>query len=146
MVDGYNILGMKRFAYILVAVSALVLIGSCSKDKSLNIVGEWKLDDISVITKGETYDITVYLKFSEDDSFEIYQQLQEGRYQHYTGTYTLKGKTLKGQYLDGTVFGSDSYSVALSETSLKLTAVSGEVTTYVTASIPDSVKSNAVEK
>ena len=117
---------------------------ACSKEDK-DICGEWHLSDISVVTKAqEPYDISVYLAFSKNGSFDLYQKLQDGKYVHYTGKWEMADGQLYGYYTDGTPWGAGSYGVSLSSKTLKLTANNGlgEVTTYKREKIPSSVKEN----
>ena len=81
---------IKKLVYLFIAMASAAMISvACSKEKKIgtdDVFGQWKLEDVSAIsTKGETYGITVYLEFTSPDRFDIWQQLQEGRYRHYNG-------------------------------------------------------------
>ena len=148
MADGCNMMKIKIMKKILLIVLSMLSLAACSKKDKVDVTGEWKLDDISVVTKaGETYGLNVYLVLDLDGSFHIYQQLQAGRYYHYFGTYTKKNSIIQGVYADGKLWGSESYKVSASGSQLKLQALdgTGEVTTYVKAKVPEDVKSNAIE-
>ena len=134
---------MKLWKMMMAAALALV-VSACSKEDN-DICGEWHLSDISVVTKAqEPYDISVYLAFSKNGSFDLYQKLQDGKYVHYTGKWEMADGQLYGYYTDGTPWGAGSYGVSLSSKTLKLTANNGlgEVTTYKREKIPSSVKEN----
>lgn len=134
---------MKLWKIMMAAALALV-VSACSKEDN-DICGEWHLSDISVVTKAqEPYDISVYLAFSKNGSFDLYQKLQDGKYVHYTGKWEMADSQLYGYYTDGTPWGAGSYGVSLSSKTLKLTANNGlgEVTTYKREKIPSSVKEN----
>ena len=134
---------MKLWKILMAAALALVM-SACSKEDK-DICGEWHLSDISVVTKAqEPYDISVYLAFSKNGSFDLYQKLQDGKYVHYTGKWEMADGQLYGYYTDGTPWGAGSYGVSLSSKTLKLTANNGlgEVTTYKREKIPSSVKEN----
>ena len=47
---------MKIWKFAVLMVTALALLAGCNKkDKDINVVGSWKLDDISAVTKaGQT--------------------------------------------------------------------------------------------
>ena len=84
--------------------------------------------------------MNVYVSFTQDGKFELYQQLGTGWYQYHSGTWTLSGTTLSGQYPTGKAWGS-SYTVTQSGNTLTLTTPSGnETDTYTKTTIPDSVK------
>ena len=126
------------------AAALALVVSACSKEDN-DICGEWHLSDISVVTKAqEPYDISVYLAFSKNGSFDLYQKLQDGKYVHYTGKWEMADGQLYGYYTDGTPWGAGSYGVSLSSKTLKLTANNGlgEVTTYKREKIPSSVKEN----
>lgn len=134
---------MKLWKIMMAAAMALV-VSACSKEDN-DICGEWHLSDISVVTKAqEPYDISVYLAFSKNGNFDLYQKLQDGKYVHYTGKWEMADGQLYGYYTDGTPWGAGSYGVSLSSKTLKLTANNGlgEVTTYKREIIPSSVKEN----
>ena len=134
---------MKLWKILMAAALAFVMSACPKEDK--DICGEWHLSDISVVTKAqEPYDISVYLAFSKDGNFDLYQKLQDGKYVHYTGKWEMADGQLYGYYTDGTPWGAGSYGVSLSSKTLKLTANNGlgEVTTYKREKIPSSVKEN----
>ncbi len=67
------------------AAALALVMSACSKEDK-DICGEWHLSDISVVTKAqEPYDISVYLAFSKDGNFDLYQKLQDGKYVHIQG-------------------------------------------------------------
>lgn len=123
---------------------ALSLSGCKKEAKPLNITGEWNLTKIetrSTTLGGQTVD--VYISFTSDNKFELYQMLGTGRYKKHSGTWTLTDKVLNGKYANGSSWGS-SYEVAVDANSLTLTSTSsGEVDTYKKTTIPSSVKDEA---
>lgn len=138
---------------LMMAVAAILCLAGCSKKSDGNtVVGEWHLTDISPVTKSEEpYGVSVYLSFSDNGSFDIYQKLQEGRYKHFSGTWEMNKNTLYGYYEDGTTWGGGSYDVEFVssqlDSPLKMTLTagngSGEVTTYERGKIPSDVKNSA---
>ena len=140
---------MIGFKNMIVALAALVVLTACGgskEEKPLDITGEWNL--VNVQTKAATLGgqtVDVYISFSSDKSFTMYQMIGAGRYHKYSGTYLLDGTTLSGKYSDGKQWGS-SYEVELSssDSQLTLTSGSGEVDTYKKASIPSDVIDNAI--
>ncbi len=138
-VSRYNPLGLTgMILFVLMSVS-------CSKEKMPDITGEWKLDNISTVTKGNTYGINVYLEFDQDGTFSIWQQRQEGLYEYYHGEWASKDNVINGTYDDGKPWGSGSYKAAIKKGNLTLTAQNGtgEVTIYIKTSIPEEVKDSA---
>lgn len=124
---------------------------SCSGSKSeasLDIVGEWRLSDVStkVAVIGEE-NVDVYLSFSKDKKFTMYQMVGQGRYRCSRGTWGLGGDMLNGVYDDGTAWGS-SYEVSLSSDKAQLVLVSvgtiRESDTYIRTDIPQGVIDNAI--
>ena len=78
----------------MMAAALALVMSACSKEDK-DICGEWHLSDISVVTKAqEPYDISVYLAFSKDGNFDLYQKLQDGKYVHYTGKWEMADITL----------------------------------------------------
>lgn len=137
---------MIKLKNIVLAFAVLAAVVSCGKkgEKSLDITGEWNLTRVE--TKATTIgdqSVDVYVSFASDNTFEIYQMLGTGRYRKFSGTWTLTEKTLDGKYSDGTLWGS-TYEVEIAEDVMTLSSASGEVSTYIKSSIPDSVKSNAI--
>ena len=73
--------------------------------------------------------------------------LGEGRYRHYTGSWSIEGDVLSGTYADGSAWGS-SYKMSFSgKDSMVLTAQnsSEEAMTYSRESIPSEVKDGCIE-
>ncbi len=139
-------IGLKN---MLLALTGLVVFAACGgskEEKPLDITGEWNL--VNVQTRSATLGdqtVDVYISFSVDKSFTMYQMIGTGRYRKYSGTWILSGTTLSGKYSDGKQWGS-SYEVELSssDTRLTLTSDSGEVDTYQKASIPTDVTGKAI--
>ncbi len=139
-------IGLKNMIAALAVLVAFAACGGDKDEKPLDITGEWNLVDVQ--TKSATLGdqtVDVYISFSVDKSFTMYQMIGTGRYRKYSGTWILSGTTLTGKYSDGKQWGS-SYEVELSssDTRLTLTSDSGEVDTYQKASIPADVTGNAI--
>ena len=138
---------MKKIIYIIAA--ALCLLTSCKKELTLEekIVGDWHCTAKSV--KAE-----IYVTFTAEKTFALYQQIGEGSYRVYNGTWSIDGTTLRGQYNDGSSWAT-SYEVASTDdNTLSLTAegitetysrVSGGIPEEVLASCVTVVKSKGVE-
>ena len=139
-------IGFKNMIVALAALVAFTACGGSKEEQPVDITGEWNLVNVqtkSATLGGQTVD--VYISFSSDRSFTMYQMIGAGRYHKYSGTYLLDGTTLSGKYSDGKQWGS-SYEVELSssDSQLILTSGSGEVDTYKKASIPSDVIDNAI--
>lgn len=147
---------MKRILNILAAVICLTgMVTSCEKAPKLDvgIVGEWQLSEM---TGYEVSNLpTVYIEFTAEKSFVIYQKVGEvTRFKKYGGTYTIAELLLTGVYDDGDDWGS-AYRASLEADGsvLVLTAVEldkagvvvseGEVTKYVRASLSQEEKDAA---
>lgn len=138
---------MKKILGLLVLVLTLTFVG-CGGDskerpsEGVNVEGEWQLVDIILNTKsatigGET--VSVYVSFAKGGSFKLWQQLGEGRYRSYTGTWVLTEDTLGGTYSDGKPWGS-TYTVSVDGDELTM-ETAAETFTYSRCVIPDSIKS-----
>ena len=130
---------MKKILYIMAA--ALVAAVSCQKDGDLvleQISGEWHY---SATESGVAED--VYVAFSEDGTFEIYQKIGEGPYWYSTGDYKLDAESmvLSGVYTDRYPW-KYTYKVSVSDKTLTMTAVEqdGHSVTYARESIPVQVR------
>lgn len=130
---------MKKILYIMAA--ALVAAVSCQKDGDLvleQISGEWHY---SATESGVAED--VYVAFSEDGTFEIYQKIGEGPYWYSTGEYKLDAESmvLSGVYTDRYPW-KYTYKVSVSDKTLTMTAVEqdGHSVTYARESIPVQVR------
>ena len=124
---------------ILLAVLALPSFTACSDQNEGNsiLVGEW------CYSEG---DVEVYMAFSKNGKFELYQKMGEEfiRY-YYTGTYEFDGEILTGMYTGYIPFAHD-YKVSRSGDKLTLTSVSEPdyKVTYTKKSIPEEVKSHFI--
>ena len=137
---------MKTISKIILALSVLAAAVSCGeKDNgpavSEKIVAEWHLVGVS----GMTSVPQVYVDFSQDLTFELYQKIGEGRYRKYEGTYTVTGSLVSGQYSDGEKWGGD-YQASFEGDKMVLTAQNGseEACTYEKKALSDTDKANAV--
>ena len=137
---------MKTIFRLILALSVLAAAVSCGeKDNgpavSEKIVAEWHLLGVS----GMTSVPQVYVNFSQDLSFELYQKIGEGRYRKYDGTYSVTGALVSGKYSDGEKWGSD-YQASFDGEKLLLTAQNGseEVCTYEKKALSETDKANAI--
>ena len=128
----------------LIALFAMALVG-CGGDKEgsgdtpivqTDIYGKWHLATVS----GSAPEFDIYIEFTKEGEFNIYQQVWTLTYEHYTGTFTSKGDVLSGEYSDGTAWtGSYKYSVANSKLTLTNVENSDEVNVYTACKIPAEV-------
>ena len=141
---------MKTKLALLLAGALALLITGCKPDEpegnggatgKAGIAGQWVLSAFttkSVDVAGTKVD--VYLDFVSDGSFTIYQQIGQGWYSKFTGTWDYDGVVLSGTYSDGKQWGS-LYNVSVTAETLVLTTVSGkEEYTYKSTTIPENVK------
>ena len=109
------------------------------------LIGEWELTEWNESSDNA---MKVYLRFNENDTFDMYQRIYSAIWVHYTGTFTLNGSVLKGVYSDGEPWSAD-YNIAYSDEPLRirLTNVesSKDVSIYSSTTIPDSVIEDCTE-
>lgn len=131
---------MKR---ILLIFAVLALVASCGKneegkkpeiDLEEQLIGQWHSTSISV--EGD-----IYIEFYQEKSFELYQQIGEGAYRLYRGTWNLEGDLLTGKYNDGEDWAA-AYKVAIERDVLTMTSQNdvAETSTYKKSDIPSEVK------
>lgn len=140
---------MKKTIIRLVAVLTVIFMsvacGEKSGDDVVNVSGEWHLVSYEGI---DISDVEVYLKFDKG-IFDLYQKLEEGRFRHYHGSYSVNGNTMTGQYDDGEPLGGGSYTVSLESDNSTLTLIPqndpNEISVYEHAVIPNEVIGNAIE-
>ena len=133
----------------IIALFAMALVG-CGGDKDddkggngnnevinqTDIYGKWHLMTLCDATP----EFDVYIEFTKDGQFNIYQQVWTLTYEHYTGTFNVNGGVLSGKYSDGSAWtGSYNYSVANSKLTLTNVDNSDEVNVYVACKIPAEV-------
>ena len=143
-----NQLVMKKILYMVAAV--VCLLTSCKKELTLEekFVGDWHCTATSV-------DAEIYVTYTAEKTFTLYQQIGDGAYRVYNGTWSLEGNRLSGQYNDGTAWAAE-YEVASSDDdNMTLTAegisehysrVSGGIPEEVLKSCVTVVKSESVEE
>lgn len=144
---------MKKILYIFTALLFSFMSVSCKKDKgpdvAAGIVSEWHLIEMTGYEASELP--SIYVDFKADKSFDLYQKVGDVlRYSRYTGTYTVTGNMLTGEYSDGIKWGGDkrngiTYKVSFDGAILCLAADngSGEICRYEKASLPQSEKDAA---
>lgn len=139
---------MRRFATALITLAALVLLSaSCGKeDKTVKIAGEWNIVSIETKTASiGSQSIDVYISFMEDGQFMLWQKTGSGRYEKFTGSWTLSSDVLSGTYSDGSAWAND-YDVSLSGNTLTLSSrtAPSEISVYQRTSIPEEVLSGSI--
>ena len=128
---------------ILLIFAVLALVASCGKneegkkteiDLEEQLIGQWHSTSISV--EGD-----IYIEFYQEKSFELYQQIGEGAYRLYRGTWNLEGDLLTGKYNDGEDWAA-AYKVAIEGDVLTMTSQNdaAETSTYKKSDIPSEVK------
>lgn len=123
---------MKR---IIITLLSTILIAGCGNDskesKTVDITGQWELMDMQTkaIQIGEV-DIEVYLEFNADKTFNIWQQIGEGRHRKFIGTWEITDNNLSGKYSDGKEWGS-VYEVSMEDGNLNLSETRSGAETYV---------------
>ncbi len=116
--------------------------GTVEKPKTLTekIAGEWHCSPSNI-------DAEIYVNFTADGKFELYQKITEGAFRLYRGTWTADETkmVINGKYNDGEAWGS-SYSIVLSEdlNSMTFKDSAGIEYVYSRQAIPASVKENSV--
>ena len=132
---------MKRVIFrMFLAVAAVVLSMGCQSEgqKYLEqIVGEWHHRGVE---SGVQED--VWIAFSQDMTFELYQKIGEGVHRSITGRYSLNAdnKTISGLYEDNYPWKYD-YKFEVNGNTLVLTAVSDTYSvTYTREAIPGEVR------
>ncbi len=125
---------MKRILYI--AIFGLAVLTGCQKEPTLAdmLCSEWRGSDLSV-------DAGIYMKFSSDGTFELYQKMGTGPFELRRGRWTLSGNILSGVYNDSEPWGS-SYEISVKGKVLTLVAQDegGEVNVYQKVTIPKVIK------
>ena len=109
------------------------------------LVGEWELTEWNDSSDNA---MKVYLRFNENDTFDMYQRIYSAIWVHYTGTFTLNGSVLKGVYSDGEPWSAD-YDIAYSNEPLRIRLTNVEsgndVSIYSSTTIPESVIEDCTE-
>jgi len=135
---------MKRLTYIL---TILMLAASCTEkendDKGTaleeRLCKEWHSCTLSMD------EADIYMSFSEDLTFELYQKIGEGSHRLYRGTWTLEGNVLSGKYNDGEDWGA-SYEIAMSDKFMTMTSKNdaAEENIFEECTIPEEVKESSL--
>ena len=129
---------MKKILYIIAA--ALCMLTSCKKEMTLEekMVGDWHCTAVSV-------DAEIYVTFTADKTFSLYQQIGEGAYRVYNGTWSVEGTTLSGKYNDGASWATPYEVASTDEDTLTLTAEGiSETYSRISGGIPEEVLASCV--
>lgn len=105
-----------------------------------SLTGIWELSSVTTKAAVGSTSVSVYVEFASGGDFSLYQKIGDGRYTHFTGSYTYTNDVLSGKYATGTAWGP--YNVSLDATTLKLSTSKEEDTYKKVSSIPSSVTSN----
>ena len=128
---------MKKLLYI---IATALLMVACGKETPAEkgIHGQWHSTSFS--TDGE-----IYLSLTEDNKFELYQQIGDGRHRLYRGTYNFENNILTGKYNDGEDW-AYSYQVVLADGTMTLTTLdeSAQVSVFKRTTIPAIVKDGSI--
>ena len=140
-----KLLIMKKLLYILTATACLL--AACEKVETMaeKMVGDWHCQSTST-------DAEIYVTFTAERTFTLYQQIGEGAFRVYNGTYELAGDsaegaayTLTGRYNDGSSWGA-SYELNCEDRNAFTLTAEGITETYsrVEGGIPEDVLSSCV--
>lgn len=136
---------MRNIFKILVIFATVMAFTSCKPEDvrfKESLVGDWHFE-------GEENGVTidVWLSFSDDDTFKMYQLVGEGAYWSSTGKYyyDLQKGIISGRYSDQTPWAHD-YQFDVESGRLTLTPVGNEApaTVYRREAIPAEVIANSL--
>jgi hypothetical protein len=136
---------MKKLLFAAVLLS---VIAGCKpktpETPKIDVTGAWEMSAVSTKVNVGGEQVSVYLDFSAEGSFTLYQKIGAGRYTVFTGSYNVdqNNKLLSGTYSNGKQWGP--YDCTCSESSLTLvTYGGGETYTYNKIdAVPSSVTGN----
>lgn len=102
------------------------------------ICGEWH-------TSNNQATADIYVSFTKDGAFELYQKIGDGAYRLYRGKWGVEDNVISGKYNDGNDWAC-SYEVEMGSESMTWTSQNdfAEKNVYNKAEIPASVKDNCV--
>lgn len=131
---------MKRIAYIIIAALAVISCGKNEDTQTLeqSLCNEWHSTSLTI-------QADIYLDFNSDKTFEMFQQIGQGAYRLYRGTWKLDGDVLSGKYNDGESWAA-KYKISVSGNVLKMLAENcdAEESEFASATIPAKVRENCV--
>lgn len=135
-----NIIRIKMKKILYAILGAVCLLASCNKEMTLEekMVGDWHCTAASV-------DAEIYVTFAAEGTFALYQQIGEGAFRLYNGTWELAGTSLSGQYNDGASWGASYEVVPTDDNTLTLTAEGiSETYSRIAGGIPEEVLASCV--
>ena len=107
------------------------------------IIGEWVLTEWN---GSQDLPFGVYLRFNEDNSFDLYQHTYSVLWVHYSGTFSLNDTTLSGVYSDGENWQQYSIKYNSKSKQIRLTNLdNSEVSIYSATTIPSEIEEDATE-
>lgn len=134
---------MKKILYILAA--AVFMLTSCEKFKTVEekIVGDWHCSSAAI-------EAEIYVTFSADKTFVLYQQITQGAFRVYNGTYQISDSEdgtkhiLSGEYNDGALWGAE-YELEMADSKVMTLTAEGITETYskLKEGIPAEVKESS---
>ncbi len=116
--------------------------GEVEKPKTLTekIAGEWHCSPSNI-------EADIYIAFTAEGTFELYQQITEGAFRLYRGTWSVDEEKMEinGKYNDDEPWGS-SYKLVMSEdiNSMTFTDSASNEYVYSRTEIPAEIKENCV--
>lgn len=139
-------LNMKRIIYLIFAAFSFAFLTGCQSESERVmsvLVGEWHY---SGTESGVTED--VWIAFSADGTFDMYQKVGDGVHWHTAGTYVYdaSANSLKGVYSDRYLWKYD-YTISVGGNTLEMKAVQlpTYVVKYTRETIPAEVREKSLE-
>ena len=136
---------MKKILYMIAAAAVLLLGTSCQKDSdalTAKLAADWHY---TAQENGVAEE--VWISFTADGTFELFQKIGDGPYWYTKGEYALDSKTkvLSGIYSDRYPW-KYSYKVSISDKTLEMAAVELEdyKLTYAKETIPAQVREKSL--
>lgn len=136
----------KVFNNILMAAVAVLFAVGCQKEESQlkeMLVGDWHYSGTE-----QGVDEDVWLSFSANGTFDIYQKMGDGVHWHSAGRYSInaESKVITGVYDDNTKW-ADDYKFSVSGSTLVMKGVNNESysVSYSRGNLPDEVVDKALE-
>lgn len=133
---------------VLFAAVLLAVLAGCKpktpEAPKIDVTGAWELSSVSTKVSVGGEQVSVYLEFSSEGAFTLYQKIGNGRYARFNGNYAIdqEAEELSGSYSNGKAWGP--YSCSCSGSSLTLSIVDGsEIDVYTKIdAVPSSVAGN----
>lgn len=125
--------------------AAILMLTSCEKFKSVEkkIIGDWHCSSTAI-------EAEIYVTFEADETFVLYQQITQGAFRVYNGTYQIRASEdgskdiLSGEYNDGTPWGAE-YELLMAGSKVMTLTAGGITETYdkLKEGIPAEVKESS---